>query len=444
MVLGLFLGGSSLALGVFLLNSYGGVFGYERTIEAFVLVLFAACPMLLVETALDHKSVPSIPLDLISLRATLLSSLVRSIGLLAVVTVVLALYWTLPIYHFGFMSGIFDIDDRPLHAFELKRLKDGGEGRDSSNKPLYHTFFRLGGLLLDKLGWPQLLVLGAVYVGTTEWYFRQVRSSHPRDGIWLVGTFLTQMGNLDLESDYPSLKIFGLECIVRGFFSPLLFSSLCNNLPGLHWRHGWTLPVFMDSFHYCQNLIFSFDLCFACVGYMLPIKHFFSVDSTALGWLCLLCYDPFWRLVQDEFMPYAGGEVWNEWFDAMNGYQRADHWWSFKAWGVTILILQAVFAWCTMSFGLNYSNLSCRTVITTGPYYFFRHPAYIVKLLSFAMLHVPWVDLSKGQRWGKYRNVRGCIALLMTTGVYCMRAWTEEVHLSSVSAEYRAYAARWK
>jgi len=42
--------------------------------------------------------------------------------------------------------------------------------------------------------------------------------------------------------------------------------------------------------------------------------------------------------------------------------------------------LQATFAWCTVCFGLAYSNLSYRTVVTTGPYYFCRHPAYIVKV----------------------------------------------------------------
>ena len=56
-------------------------------------------------------------------------------------------------------------------------------------------------------------------------------------------------------------------------------------------------------------------------------------------------------------------------------------------------MLLGIFAWCTLCYGLSYSNLSYRTVVRTGPYYFFRHPAYIVKLLSFAMLHVPWVDL---------------------------------------------------
>ena len=51
--------------------------------------------------------------------------------------------------------------------------------------------------------------------------------------------------------------------------------------------------------------------------------------------------------------------------------------------------LQAAFAWCTVCFGLAYSNLSYRTVVTTGPYYFLRHPAYVVKVHYLAPCIAP-------------------------------------------------------
>ena len=129
----------------------------------------------------------------------------------------------------------------------------------------------------------------------------------------------------------------------------------------------------------------------------------------------------------------------------MNGNQDASGWMLFKAWGICICVLQLIFAWCTASFGLAYSNLAYRKVVTWGPYYFTQHPAYVVKLLSFAMLSVPWVDL-RGNA-GRGRALRNVICLLCLGGVYVLRAATEERHLMAVSEEYRDYsrmmAERW-
>lgn len=138
-------------------------------------------------------------------------------------------------------------------------------------------------------------------------------------------------------------------------------------------------------------------------------------------------------------MDYSKNPPWNEWFDRINGNQNAQNLLIFRMWALAILILQAIFAWCTVCFGLHYSNLSYRRVVTHGPYAFFKHPAYISKLLSFAMLSVPWVDL-RGNA-GKLRNLRNCVSLLLLVGVYCLRATTEESHLLSVSEDYRKYFA---
>lgn len=259
------------------------------------------------------------------------------------------------------------------------------------------------------------------------------------------------------------LRLHALEYTVRCFYGPLMFCSICDNLPMLHFRG---FENFMDFFNYSQNLIFTIDLCFATVGYLSPAS-FLSTEPTLMGWVgALICYNPFFPMIGDKFLGYGANKPWNEWFDAMNGQQNASEWLSFRVWGVCILILQLMFAYCTVCFGLRYSNLSYRTVVTSGPYYFLRHPAYTVKLVSFFMLHVPFVDIrtlshivttAKNNKdndsgsgialWSDQRRAylngqacRYCIALLLLTLVYIVRAYTEETHLTAVSGgSYQRY-----
>ena len=245
-------------------------------------------------------------------------------------------------------------------------------------------------------------------------------------------------------------------------------------------------------------------------------------------------------MVTSRYFDYARNPSWHEWFDRLNGQQDASGWMLFRVWGACITVLQGIssttsifnycflcchhiniylnanahpttqllssftnnpldhhstlmllgiFAWCTLCYGLSYSNLSFRTVVRTGPYYFCRHPAYIVKLLSFAMLHVPWVDLrgDNGEYFpaiyysqhyslhiiivqiislltplhryhypppppslslGAGRAIRNVLCLLGVAGIYVIRATTEERHLLSVSTDYQKNIteldARWQ
>lgn len=143
------MGGGGLVIGVVLLNLYGHLYKSERCVEGLFLVLSAAIPMIIVEWLFQPANAIEQPLVW---SALLTGALVRTIGIGTTVATMLGIYWTLPIYHFGLMTGVFDIDDRPLNDFELKRIKDGGEARSPDNKPLYHNFFRLGGVVLFNCG----------------------------------------------------------------------------------------------------------------------------------------------------------------------------------------------------------------------------------------------------------------------------------------------------
>ena len=100
-----------------------------------------------------------------------------------------------------------------------------------------------------------------------------------------------------------------------------------------------------------------------------------------------------------------------------------------------IVALAAVYAWATVVFGLRFSNLTHRGIITTGPYRFVRHPAYLSKNLLWWMTYLPFLSAEGGSA-----AVQNCILLLAVNAIYYARAKTEERHLLADPA-YQAYCA---
>ena len=87
-----------------------------------------------------------------------------------------------------------------------------------------------------------------------------------------------------------------------------------------------------------------------------------------------------------------------------------------------------------MIFGARFSNLTHRGIITNGPYRWTKHPAYVVKNLSWWMISVPFMAQGAPDE-----VLRHCLLLLGLNGIYALRAKTEEWHLSR-DADYVAYA----
>ena len=54
----------------------------------------------------------------------------------------------------------------------------------------------------------------------------------------------------------------------------------------------------------------------------------------------------------------------------------------FIIWGAILVVLTGIYAWATMAFGLRFSNLTHRGILTHGPYAFTKHPAYMSKNAS--------------------------------------------------------------
>jgi protein-S-isoprenylcysteine O-methyltransferase Ste14 len=105
-------------------------------------------------------------------------------------------------------------------------------------------------------------------------------------------------------------------------------------------------------------------------------------------------------------------------------------------WGAVLVLLTAIYAWATVAFGLRFSNLTHRGILTHGPYAFAKHPAYISKNAFWWLSTLPFL-VTTGSLIDAVRNTA---ILCMVSGVYWWRAKTEEKHLGNDKA-YRDYAA---
>jgi len=106
-----------------------------------------------------------------------------------------------------------------------------------------------------------------------------------------------------------------------------------------------------------------------------------------------------------------------------------------QVWAFTILVLIAIYAIATVTFGVRFSNLTHRGILTNGPFRFTKHPAYVTKNLSWWLVSVPFIVTSDGI----FGAVRRSLLLACVNFIYFMRARTEERHLSR-DPTYVAYA----
>jgi isoprenylcysteine carboxyl methyltransferase (ICMT) family protein YpbQ len=178
--------------------------------------------------------------------------------------------------------------------------------------------------------------------------------------------------------------------------------------------------------------MFLFDVCFGTIGYVLTMRpldsHIRSPNPFVAGWIAaLVCYPPFLLMGAGGPLDYrAGTQEWTVWFAAQHGV--------LLLWGCAILALIFVYAWATVIFGIRFSNLNNRGIITNGPYRYFKHPAYLSKNVAWWLIHVPFLS-----SLGPAEALQNCMLLLLVNGIYYLRARTEEQHLMA-DARYRAYA----
>lgn len=281
-----------------------------------------------------------------------------------------------------------------------------------------------------------LFVASALYVPWID-----TRLKNPKDGAWALGQWL--MG--DRTVDRSAIADHARAWAVKGFYTAFMISIVPVNFEQVI---GQTLvgaiagPVQFASF--LIACMFLIDVSIGTVGYILTMKpldaHIRSATPYATGWVAaLICYPPFIMMGDGGPLNYHvanfGDNSWTWWFAA--------HPKLLWLWGMLLVFLTAIYAWATVAFGIRFSNLTHRGILTHGPYAFVRHPAYWSKNLFWWLGTLPFLTTN-----GSVTDaVRNTALMLCVSGIYFWRARTEEKHLRN-DADYRAYAAcmdaRWR
>ncbi|MFZ1744129.1 MAG: isoprenylcysteine carboxylmethyltransferase family protein [Pontixanthobacter sp.] len=261
---------------------------------------------------------------------------------------------------------------------------------------------------------------------------------NPRDHAWHFGAML-----LGREAyDFAEVKKHWRAWIIKGFFGAFMisilpggFSEVVNadltNIVNDPARFGWTLI----------GLLFVIDVQIGTVGYLVTMRpldaHIRSGNPFLAGWVAaLICYPP----VVFAFMGNINGHLgvlayevntpgWAHWFEGNNLM--------LYLWALWLIFLTGIYAWATIAFGIRFSNLTYRGVITNGPYRFTRHPAYVSKNLFWWCATMPFL-VTSGSLVDVVRNT---FFLGVVSAIYFWRAKTEEAHLLQADAKYREYHA---
>ncbi len=153
-----------------------------------------------------------------------------------------------------------------------------------------------------------------------------------------------------------------------------------------------------------------------------------SVEPTLLGWCAaLLCYPPLVWLTSNAL----------GWFSFELPQFRLPALQLTAA--VAMLLGVGVYTWASLALGLRASNLTNRGIVTTGPYRWMRHPAYVAKNISWWIGATPLLlTLAFTNRWGLVTVFLGTAGW---SAIYVLRAFTEERHLGS-DPDYQAYRSR--
>lgn len=305
---------------------------------------------------------------------------------------------------------------------------------------LYFEFFERFGL------W--LLPLALLYVAVVDRYMVK-----PQDGYWHAGqAALGRWGRVDRAV----LQDFALAWAVKGFFLAFMASILPGAVHGFTdpgtWSNlsGHAAQVFSFEWVNASNgvaqqllplvaavigAVFFIDILFGGLGYIMTFRpldtHIRSAHPTLLGWVAALsCYPPFTIMGNGMALDYRQTPEWFYWFAGLP--------WLALVWAGFIVLLAAVYAWSTLVFGMRFSNLTHRGILTHGPYALTKHPAYLTKVLFWWMVHMPF--LNPNSPWEALRNT---LLLLFISWVYWLRAQTEERHLRQdlVYVQYEAAMA---
>ena len=180
----------------------------------------------------------------------------------------------------------------------------------------------------------------------------------------------------------------------------------------------WNVANFNFAGDLYYNILFFVDCGWALFGYCLESQWLRnktkSVEPTALGWAAALALYPPFNDITGTYLPLD------------QSHHFITNQTALIVFRVLVLAAFTIYAAATVSFGFKFSNLTNRGIISRGPYALVRHPAYLCKNFAWWMENLPNISL------------QSVFFLTLLNGMYFLRAWTEERHLSQ-DPDYVAY-----
>ncbi|MBI5187022.1 MAG: hypothetical protein HZA01_15050 [Nitrospinae bacterium] len=234
-----------------------------------------------------------------------------------------------------------------------------------------------------------------------------------------------------------------IEC--GGFFSS--FPALLKTAGDFYLKSGQPGGVpFAQPFNLfyssAYHAIFIIDVGLSIIGYACSSRWLGnksrSVDPYFTGWLAaLICYPPF-NGITSNYLPYNqafGGEPYTVLLAGLiGGAAGTEAALSAIDTALKIMTLFAfsIYVWATMAFGLRFSNLTHRGIISRGPYAYIRHPAFVAKNIAW------WTENLRN-----FSSPWQFVFLAVWNYIYYLRAVTEERHLG-MDPRYIEYMNRVK
>jgi isoprenylcysteine carboxyl methyltransferase (ICMT) family protein YpbQ len=303
------------------------------------------------------------------------------------------------------------------------------------NRAYYAPFMAFAPLLAALL-----LVGGWIYIDYTD-----RRLPQPEDGLYHLG--LLVCGRVH-ECDIKSAGTMARSVLLRVYFLPVMYVCMSQYIALLladdtiasarsmsQIPADAVLPVagLFSALLVAYMIFAAMDVLFATIGYLASFRpldaDIRSVEATFIGWVsCLVCYFPFWELIMVKAFAHEfySNPAWYVWF--------ADNTVLLGVWGALVILAMIAESSTTMCFGLRFSNLTYRGLLSSGPFRLTKHPQYIAKLLNRFLFFVPFLSLT-----GIAGATTQCAVFLLIVFIYYIRARTEENHLSRYP-EYVEYA----
>lgn len=274
------------------------------------------------------------------------------------------------------------------------------------------------------------------------WFYPRARNNTRTLIFWRVVSrfgrrwreFFTRQGtaglpDLQLTKEEKSTVLFFL---VKFFFTPIMINFFFANV-GAFGGSAYNLITAApaDQLAYTRLVYFTFlnfmlivDTVFFVIGYLFEFaawgNELRSTEPTFFGWaVALACYPPF-NSVVSQIIGWGSSDYSN--FSSPTATIVAAY---------VSLVLFFIYTWATVALGLKASNLTNRGIVTTGPYAYVRHPAYISKNLHWLIMGLPLIA----------NNWLAGVSIFLWAGIYGLRALTEERHLLA-DPDYQAYVKK--